>query len=327
MQGQQKELPYSQETLVSFIIVADDCEEKYLRECLRSILLLSLNPKEREVILIDDGSSPSPLTCLQEWQDDIIYIRQRRQGKSAARNCGLQMATGKFVQFLDGNDCLVRVPYEHCLDIARYHEPDIVYFEETSKPEAEVPCAYGAPVSGAVYLRSKSLRASACSYLFRRSLLIRLRFTPGIRQEDEEFTPQLFLRADRVIETSSKAYFRRGKKDCAATAADKRTKIQQLADMERIIFHLQDIASTLPGNDQTALGRRIAQLTMDYLYDTIVATRSRRRLEENIKRLYARGLFPLPEKNYTREYHLFRKLINTKMGRTFLLLSLPKKKM
>ncbi len=326
MQGLQTEQPYSQETLVSFIIVADDCEEEYLKECLESILQLSLSHKEREIILVDDGSDTSPLTYLQEWQDDFIYIRQRRQGKSAARNRGLQMATGKFIQFINGNDCLVRAPYEHCLDIARYHEPDIVYFEETDKPEAEVPFTYGAPVTGTVYLHNKSLRASACSYLFRHSLLIHLRFTPGLHQEDEEFTPQLFLRADRIIDTSSKAYFSRGKKDSAATAADKRTKIQQLADMERIIFHLQDIASTLPGNGQVALSRRIAQLTMDYLYDTIVATRSRRRLEESIKRLYARGLFPLPEKNYTQKYHLFRKLISTKMGRTLLLLSLPKKK-
>lgn len=326
MQGQQTLSPYSQEALVSFIIITNDCELDRLQECLNSIVQLSLSPKEREIILVDDGSRTSPLDDLAEWKDDIIYIRQRRQGKSAARNCGLQMSKGKFIQFLDGNDCLMRAPYEHCLDIARYHEPDIVCFEETNKPETEVPFTYGTPVSGTVYLRNKSLRASACCYLFRYRLLINLRFTPGIQQEDEEFTPQLFLRADRVIDTCSKAYFRRSEKDCPIVSDDKRSKIQQLADMERIIFHLQDVSSTLPGNDQAALNRRIAQLTMDYLYDTIVTTRSRRRLEDCIKRMHNRGLFPLPEKNYTKKYHLFRKLINTKMGRTLLLLSLPKQK-
>lgn len=326
MKGQQAELPYCQEALVSFIIVAANCEASSLRECLKSILQLSLNPKEREIILVDDGSDTCLLSHLQEWQDDIVYVRQRRQGKSVARNLGLQMSKGKFIQFLDGNDYLVRAPYEHCLDIARYHEPDIVCFEETDKPEAEVPFSYSAPVSGAIYMRNKSLRASAYSYLFRYCLLLNLRFTPGIQQEDEEFTPQLFLRADSVIDTSSKAYFRRSKRDGMAETGDKRGKILQLADMERIIFHLQDVASTLPGNDRVAMNRRIAQLTMDYLYDTIVTTRSSRRLEENIKRMYDRGLFPLPEKNYTKKYHLFRKLINTRIGRSILLMTLPKQK-
>lgn len=324
MQGLEKEQPYSQETLVSFIIVADNCEADHLQECIQGILLLSLNPKEREIILVDDGSEVCPLDYLAEWKEDIIYVRQRRQGKSVARNRGLQMATGKFVQFIDAGDHLVRAPYEHCLDIARYHNPDIVYFEETNREEAEVPFTYREPVSGTMYLRNNSLRASVNSYLFRYNLLLNLRFTPGIQQEDEEFTPQLFLRADRVIYTSSKAYLRRGTE--SGEADNKRGKIQLLTDMERIIFHLQDVASNLPGNDQAALNRRIAQLTMDYLYKTIVTTRSGRRLEESIKRLYDRGLFPLPEKNYTKRYHLFRKLINNKMGRTFLLLSLPKQK-
>lgn len=326
MQGQQTELSSIQEALVSFIIIAKDCEKDHLQECLNNILQLSLSPKEREIILVDDGSSTTPLNDLMEWQDDFIYIRQRRQGMSAARNCGLKMATGKFIQFIDGNDHIVRAPYEHCLDIARYHGPDIVCFEETNKPEAEVPFTYGPPVSGAVYLRNKNLRASVYSYLFRYHLLINLRFTPSIQREDEEFTPQLFLRADHVIDTSSKAYFRRSGKDCKTMANDKRGKIQQLADMEHIIFHLQDVASTLPSNDQAALNRRIAQLTMDYLYDTIVTTRSNRRLEYCIKRMYNRGLFPLPEKNYTKKYYLFRKLVNTKIGRTILLYSLPKQK-
>lgn len=324
MQGQQTEVPYGQEVLVSFIIVADNCEGEWLQECLRSILQLSLNPKEREIILVDDGSDDCPLDYLTEWQEDVLYIRQRRQGKSTARNRGLKMATGKFIQFLDGNDHLVRAPYEHCLDIARYHEPDIVCFEETDKPETEVPFTYAAPISGAVYLHNKSLRASAHGYLFRYSLLLNLRFTPGIQQEDEEFTPQLFLRADRVIDTSSKAYFRRSKSNNAAVADSKRGKIQQLSDMERIIFHLQDVANTLPINDKVALNRRIAQLTMEYLYTTIVTTHSSRRLEENIKRMYNRGLFPLPEKNYTKKYQMFRKLINSRAGRALLLLILPK---
>ena len=51
----------------------------------------------------------------------------------------MKMASGKYIQFVDGDDKLIRAPYEHCLDIARYHNPDIVLFRETTSPSADTP--------------------------------------------------------------------------------------------------------------------------------------------------------------------------------------------
>jgi hypothetical protein len=59
---------------------------------------------------------------------------------------------------------------------------------------------------------------------------------------------------------------------------------------------------------------------MDYLYQTIQVTRSSRHLNNAIEWLRKRGLFPLPDKNYSYKYCLFRKAINTKAGRKLLLL-------
>lgn len=119
--------------LVSFIITTYNLPLEYLVECLKSILQLSLNSREREIILVDDGSDISPINDLVEYQDDIIYIRQRNLGLSIARNTGLQNASGKYIQFVDGDDCLIQVGYEHCLDLLRYHNPDIVHFTSSNK--------------------------------------------------------------------------------------------------------------------------------------------------------------------------------------------------
>lgn len=323
----QNTQPVSQELstpLVSFIVTTYNLPSSYLRECLQSILQLSLNIKEREIILIDDGSDLCPLGDLLDLQDSILYLRQCNKGLSEARNIGLSIATGKYIQFVDGDDYLIRAPYEHCLDIARYHNPDIVYFEETQQEEVETPFFYNEPVCGSTYLHDNNLRASACGYLFRKDILHNLRFTTGILHEDEEFTPQLFLRADRIITTSSKAYFYRMRSDSLSQENNKRHKLQRLEDTERVILHLQEIADPLPDSDRKALQRRIAQLTMDYLYNIIVLTRSSRYLEDAIDRLHDKGLFPLPDKNYTKKYMMFRKAINTKLGRRILLLSLPR---
>ncbi len=327
MQNQQTYPQDIQTPLVSFIITTYNLPTEYLEACLKSILQLSLNPKDREIIIIDDGSDLSPMGDLMDYQDEIIYLRQPNQGLSVARNRGLQLASGKFIQFIDGDDYLLQKGYEHCLDLVRYHNPDIVYFEQTSKEAEDVPYQYTEPVSGSAFLHNNNLRGSACSYVFEREILQNQRFTPGILHEDEEFTPLLFLKAERLITTDAKAYFYRTRQDSIIHQKEnKRHNLKRLADTELVIMHLQEKATLLSELERVALNRRIAQLTMDYLYNTILLTRSTHHLEEAIKRLHAKGLYPLPDKKYTKKYQLFCKAIRSKMGRRLMVMTLPQLK-
>lgn len=327
MQTQQTYTQNTQTPLVSFIITTYNLPKEYLAECLRSILQLSLNPREREVILVDDGSDMAAISELLDYQDDIIYLRQCNQGLSIARNRGLQIATGKYIQFVDGDDYLIQVSYEHCLDLVRYHNPDIVHFNFTNtKVEKDILYQYSEPISGSIYLHNNNLCAAAWSYVFKSKLLQNLRFTPNILHEDEEFTPLLFLKAERIITTDTKAYFYRKRGNSIIHEDNKRHNLKRLADTEQVIYHLQTKSNYLPENERIALNRRIAQLTMDYLYNSIVLTRSNKHLEETIKRLHNKGLFPLPEKKYTKKYLMFAKAINSKIGRKLMLITLPKLK-
>lgn len=312
--------------LVSFIITTYNLPTDMLAECLRSILSLSLSKEEREIILIDDGSDLSPLDDLLDMRDDIIYMRQANRGLSVARNVGITLATGRYVQFVDGDDYLIRAPYEHCLDIVRYHDPDIVTFLPSEEATTEVPLQLATPVSGSTYLHENNLHAAACMYIFRRQILMTLRFTPGILHEDEEFTPQLFLRAEKVYATDAKAYFYRQREGSITQNASPRHKLQRLADMLRIILHLQQLAEKLPESERVALQRRVAQLTMDYIYNTMLLTRSSRHVEDAITQLRSHALFPLPDKAYTRKYKLFRKMTMTRTGRWLLMQAVTRRK-
>ena len=64
---------------VSFIISCYNLPESMLCTCIDSILALSLQPSEREIIVVDDGSENSPIDGLMKYGDDITYIRQRNQ--------------------------------------------------------------------------------------------------------------------------------------------------------------------------------------------------------------------------------------------------------
>ena len=181
--------------LMTFVITCYDLPADMLRECVTAIFSLAFQPGEREVIVIDDGSKLPAITDIDDVKDQIIYLRQPNSGLACARNMGIRVATGRYIQFVDGDDYLLRIPYEHCLDLVRYHNPDMVLFDFSTRSSVATPYSYEGPMSGSEYMQGHNLHGTACGYIFSRELLGSLRFTAGILHEDEEFTPQLILRA------------------------------------------------------------------------------------------------------------------------------------
>lgn len=66
-----------------------------------------------EIIVIDDGSTDGTDKFLKDrYGGEIIYKYQQNQGRSAARNCGLSLANGDYIQFLDSDDQLMKEKIE-----------------------------------------------------------------------------------------------------------------------------------------------------------------------------------------------------------------------
>ena len=79
--------------------------EDYLEECLNSICSQSF--KDIEIICVDDGSTDGSSDILKEYASRdkrIKVISQDNQGLGASRNNGLDIAEGKYVYFIDGDD-------------------------------------------------------------------------------------------------------------------------------------------------------------------------------------------------------------------------------
>lgn len=312
------------QTLISFIIPVYNVPSDMLRKCIGSILALSLREAEREIIVIDDGSDHSATEGIEDLIDNIIYVRQKNMGVSSARNRALTMANGLFIQFIDGDDCLIQPAYEHVLDMLRYGNCDMVMFDFTKDPQDAVNYEDSTPMSGSKLMRQYNIHGSVWSNVFRKSILGSLRFSPDIAYgEDEEFTPQLLLRADSVCQTTAKAYYYRQRANSATGSDDIKRKLWRLNDSQEVIRRLHDIAETLPTADRQAMQRRVAQLTMDYIYNIIVITGSRHYLDRKLQRLSSIGLYPLPDKNYTKKYSWFRHMANSELGLTALMRTIP----
>ena len=99
--------------------------EKYLRKCLDSVINQTYT--NLEIICVDDGSPDNSGAILDEYaQKDsrITVIHQENAGVSAARNRGLDIATGEYIAFVDSDDWLEPQCYE--LAVAEFlKDPEI----------------------------------------------------------------------------------------------------------------------------------------------------------------------------------------------------------
>jgi glycosyltransferase involved in cell wall biosynthesis len=102
------------------IIIPNYNNAKYLPSCLKSVLLQTL--KDIEVIVIDDCSTDNSAEFIEHFasrDSRIKFIKMpQNSGVGAARNAGLNEASGEFVMFLDSDDCLYLNAAESLLGVA-----------------------------------------------------------------------------------------------------------------------------------------------------------------------------------------------------------------
>ncbi|MCI5827398.1 MAG: glycosyltransferase family 2 protein [Lachnospiraceae bacterium] len=104
--------------------------EKYLEECLESLIHQTMLPEEMEILAVDDCSTDNSRAILERFAGNYPQIRilqtPRNAGPGGARNVGLNMAQGEYIGFVDSDDAAVATMYEHMYDTAVKGNYDIV---------------------------------------------------------------------------------------------------------------------------------------------------------------------------------------------------------
>ena len=216
---------------VSVIIPAYNVE-LYCSECLNSILGQTLS--DIEIICVDDGSTdatPDILRYYARKDPRVTFIRQENAGAGAARNKGLELARGEYLQFCDPDDWCDADMLASFYATASTTHADVVIASLSpwvdSVASAIPPKRMELPPAIVAQLTEKNAfdvdelseqlftigGNSPCNKFFRRAVAMEkgLRFQPLRRTNDLLFV-KAFLANSKLIAFIDKAYYhyRRG---------------------------------------------------------------------------------------------------------------------
>ncbi|HIS69085.1 MAG TPA: glycosyltransferase [Candidatus Gallacutalibacter stercoravium] len=193
--------------------------EVFLRSALDSLLAQTFT--DYEVIMVNDGSTDSCPQIMAEYSDrysNFISIHQENQGLSAARNTGLQHATGEFVSFFDSDDRLAPTFLQELYEACQRSGADIACCNHIRYyPRNGFRCPVLITARSGVYsqkhalntlLRDMFLHHFAWNKLCRRSIFVdnNITFTQ-MYFEDIATSPKLFYYTNRVAVVRKWLYY------------------------------------------------------------------------------------------------------------------------
>lgn len=162
----------------------------YLTECVNSLINQDTG-SPLQIILVDDGSTDNSLAMIRLFADNyaanthrqVLMLTQAHAGQSAARNLGMQHATGQYVCFVDADDWL---------------EKDFVSTMLTAKSEV-VQCGYKRVKNDGTVIQAKHpchfyRFVSPCMRLYKREILSDMHFPEAMIYEDVIFSLNLWAK-------------------------------------------------------------------------------------------------------------------------------------
>src|SRR5208282_5594334 len=88
------------------LVITSHNQREFIKDAVDSAL--SLRTSQREIIVVDDGSTDGTQAMLRQHGDAIrLVCLETHQGSGAARNSGANLANGEYLVFLDGDDAFL----------------------------------------------------------------------------------------------------------------------------------------------------------------------------------------------------------------------------
>ena len=190
----------SKDNILLSIIVPVYNSEKYLKECLNSIVS---DNHLIEIILVDDGSTDQSATICDEYAkkvDNIRVFHLTNKGVSAARNFGIKHSNGQWIWFIDSDDFIAINAIKVIIKNIKLYNPDVMIFKYDNVSENHL---YGSKKRGHLINKKEAINSLILpeyatfpwNKIFRKTILIQYKiYFPEnmILCEDMEFCSKAY---------------------------------------------------------------------------------------------------------------------------------------
>lgn len=263
------------EQKISVIVPVYQVEE-YLDRCITSILSQSYG--NLEIILVDDGSGDKSGTICDEYaklDNRIRVIHKPNGGLSSARNTALDIATGDYVGFVDGDDYVHRFMFEKLIKAAVEHSADIAvcghFTEKDNRITIKEPILdslqeYTGKEALRVLIEDKWMNNYAWDKLYKAELFRGVRYPEGRNYEDIATTYLLFDRSKKIVQIPEYLYYYQIRSGSISSHADEKkwfTNCCQIieSNRERYSYFFQ--------NGEQELGKLAFAGNLGYVYEAL----------------------------------------------------------
>ncbi len=197
------------------IVIAVYNIENYIEKCLSSVT--NLMTKDIEIILvIGDSVDNSNNICkkYEEQYENIVIVRQNGKGLSNARNCAFSVANGKYIMFIDGDDCIISESLDDILDKIRLlnREIDVLITDFVTINNSGKTIATSTQIKSDInfiddynylkkFMEQRGAFWNVWRYIYRRDFLLEnnITFKENVMAEDLDYVTQIFTSTKNIF--------------------------------------------------------------------------------------------------------------------------------
>ena len=226
--------------------------EKYIKECLDSLVNQSLGIENIEVIIVNDCTPDNSMDIVREYAEKYpsikIFEQKANQGPGAARNLGLMHVTSDYVTFLDSDDYISENTYENCLNKFNDDVDLVIYKYVLFDSEGEIDSM---DIHQEIYKEDRIITdlnevpevifaTSVCNKVYPKKFFSYLNF-PSMLYEDNIVAANVLINSKKVIIiTDSIYYYRHGENESSISQSVSKKNCNDLLRSNNQLLNLKD---------------------------------------------------------------------------------------
>ncbi|MCC8424856.1 glycosyltransferase [Mucilaginibacter sp. UR6-11] len=204
---------------LSIIIAAYNVED-FIEKCIRSCYVQNISTLLFEIIVVNDGSTDSTTKIVNELKADItnlVLVDQPNLGLGAARNTGIDHASGEYIWLIDGDDFITENILDEITNDIKVKQLDVMLlnYAITDLHYTHIKTVYHDDflgediITGGQYYKRHYDKSYSWQFIFRKDIFQKngLTFKEKINMQDSEILPKIMNHVNRLAFFNKSSYY------------------------------------------------------------------------------------------------------------------------